>query len=42
MYHLKDFLSFFAVLAALICILLMLAGFILAIGMHIAEEVMSF
>ena len=37
MYHFKDFISFFLVLLALICIVAMFAGFFLAIGMHIAE-----
>ena len=42
MYHFKDFISFFLVLLALICIVAMVAGFFLSIGMHIAEIFMNF
>ena len=42
MNHFQDFVSFFLVLCALVCILAMLTGFFLAIGMHIAEVFMSF
>lgn len=42
MHHFKDFISFFIVHIALICILAIVASFFLAIGMHIAEVVMSF
>ncbi len=42
MNHFKDFVSFFLVLSALVCILAMLAGFFLAIGIHIAEVFMNF
>lgn len=41
MNHFQDFVSFFLVLCALVCILAMLNGFFLAIGMHIAEIFMS-
>lgn len=37
MNHFQDFVSFFLILAALVCVLSLLAGFFIAIGMHIAE-----
>lgn len=42
MNHFQDFISFFLILAALVCVLSFLAGFFVAIGMHIAEVFMSF
>ena len=42
MNHFQDFISFFLILVALVCILALLAGFFIAIGMHIAEVFMSF
>lgn len=41
MNHFQDFISFFLILAALVCILSLLAGFFLAIGMHIVEVFIS-
>lgn len=37
MNHFQDFVSFFLILAALVCVLSLLAGFFIAIGIHIAE-----
>ena len=37
MNHFQNFISFFLILVAMVCILSMLAGFFLAIGMNIAE-----
>lgn len=37
MNHFQDFVSFLLILAALVCVLSLLAGFFIAIGMHIAE-----
>lgn len=42
MNHFQDFISFFLILIALVCILALLSGFFIAIGMHIAEVFMSF
>lgn len=42
MNHFQDFISFFLILVALVCILALLSGFFIAIGMHIAEVFMSF